>query len=227
MSFIDDIKKIFKGGAPKKEDAEFKLYTIEARTKREIKRLEIEKQKLAVKYKSLREGSKEFDDTIKAFNRVEKDWAKCKRTLDVIADTKGRLIGGTSKTGVFNANDALSEAMREIVTITEPEPETGKMSAEEIDKTKYIINKRLEEFPEDGIQEWEEILEETSDDFEYASDELDRASAIDKMEAIYAESRKKSSEKIGKLDGELNKEIEDDLAKIKADRKKLESETND
>ena len=230
MGIKSNIEEFFKTESQKKkekkEEADFQLYAGKKTLKKEIKRLETEKKLLVIKYKSLRKGTPEYDNTVKAFSDANKSLEDCKDGLAIIEKTETSLVsqakGGSQPVNVGNI---VSTAMKQILDIISSEESAGVMTIEERDRVAYGIEKAYNELPEDTIEDWKELVNGYNSggmiDEEYDED------TIDEIESMLEEINKEANQRASKRNNAIDKEIEDELAQVRSDRKKLESESND
>ena len=223
------IKEFFKSEATKRkesrEEAEFQLYASEKELVRDRKRLEKERGMLLNKYRTLQKDTPEYNSTVSAFKSSSKKLEDCKRSLDIIDKTKGKLISaGKGGTKSLNYGDIVSNAMKQILGIVSSEEAAGAMTKEERDRVAFGIEKALRDLPEDSLDDWAEMVD---DDESGGMVEEDYDDTIEEMDRMIADIDRESKQKSSKREGNINKEIEDELAQVRADRMRLEAEAND
>jgi len=229
MSIKSNIKEFFKTESQKKketkDEAQFQLYSGKKALKSEIKRLEKERKGLVLKYRSLREGTQEYHDTIKAFQNTEKSLKDCEDGLAIIEKTKNDLVSG-AKTGSksLNVGDTVSNAMKNILTVISSEDSAAVMTTEERNRVSYEIEKAYDSrLPENTLDDWREMSDECTSEEIISEDEYDEET-IDKMDAMLSEMNKESRRKASKRENLLDKEIDDELLQVRSNLEKLKSE---
>jgi len=233
MGIKNNLQEIFKSeaqrGKERQEEREYKLYQSKRVLEKEIKRLEQEKKDLVKDYKKLKPNTKEYDDKVRAFGDANNSLTKCKDGLAIISKTQRDLIrGARNKSGEsVNVGDTVDNAMKLILeAVSDEKAEAGVMDDDERERTMYGIGKQYDkrQSGEDSLENWKEVSRtHASAEEGYENDEENEESIVE-MDAMAAEMENdaKARRKSG-----LNKEIEAELDRVRADRKNLESNDNE
>ena len=252
MAITKGIKDFFKSESQKKaenlqekrkknDEANFRVFEAKKTLTNEVDRLKKEKEKLVKKLDSLTEGTKKHDDAVKEFRDVNNSLKTCEKGLEIINDTEADLLnknkGGTLPSSV-NVDNIVTAAMQAILVVIENSEEGSievVMTATERNRIMYEIDKARTErqgtSTEDrDVSEWGRTKNAKEDEM----DEDDYEDTLDEIEATRNEMNEKSRQRASdratlrrERNSDANKEIEEELAKAKSDREKLESESND
>lgn len=225
MSIGANIKEFFKSEAQKKKEKkdenEYKLYLGKRELLKEKKRLDEELKSSVRKFKKHKEGSPEYNNAVLEFANAKKSLAKCESGLGQIKKAETELLRGSiGGTRPANVGDIVTSCMMNIRDIVLSDDSAGVITSAERDRAVYDINKMLGERREDTLDDWEETMSKGKISDEYEEDYED---TIDEMKAMLVEMDESNERKKAKSENNIDKEIQDELNKVKSDRKKLES----